>query len=311
MTAENRRWRDLTPDEARERIDRIATELAPNYRDGLMHLDAQTRFDARVLTGDLQEFIGTLIGWMRGQYQFDPSKAEWAFGLDEAPAPAWTLDLPDGHRLALGGKIDRIDLYREGTVAHAVVMDYKSSQKKLDPILIQHGIQLQLLAYLAALRSWPPQVLGAEKIIPAGVFYVSLRGKYETGDSRTEALADPDQARRKAYRHTGRFDAAALPQLDSARAADQFNYKINKDGSLSKRSTEPLPRAVFLKLLDDVETRLKEIGASIFAGTTTVDPYRKGTATACDYCEYRSICRIDDWTHTWRVLRATENEEEG
>jgi ATP-dependent helicase/nuclease subunit B len=311
LTIEGRRWRDLTPAAARDRINQIARELAPNYRDGLMQLDAQTRFDALVLTHDLEEFVGTLTGWMKDQYQFDPVKAELAFGLDGAPAPSWTLDLPNGHQLALGGKIDRIDLYREGPVAHAVVMDYKSSQKKLDPILIQHGIQLQLLAYLAALRSWPPPVLGAEKIVPAGVFYVNLRGKYESGDSRTEALADPDQARRKAYRHTGRFDAAELPQLDSARAGDQFNYRLTNKGELFRGLKEALPRAEFLKLLDDVESRLKEIAGRIFGGATSVDPYRKGTATACEYCEYRPICRIDDWTHTWRVLRAVEREEEG
>jgi len=36
-------------------------------------------------------------------------------------------------------------------------MDYKSGQKKLDKILVEHGVQLQLLAYLAAVRHWPDQ----------------------------------------------------------------------------------------------------------------------------------------------------------
>jgi ATP-dependent helicase/DNAse subunit B len=31
-------------------------------------------------------------------------------------------------------------------------MDYKSGGKKLDAILVEHGVQLQLLAYLNALR---------------------------------------------------------------------------------------------------------------------------------------------------------------
>jgi ATP-dependent helicase/DNAse subunit B len=34
-----------------------------------------------------------------------------------------------------------------------------------------------------------------------------------------------------------------------------------------------------------------------------VDPYRKGAATACDYCDYATICRIDPWTHPYRRLR--------
>jgi len=45
-------------------------------------------------------------------------------------------------------------------------MDYKSGQNKLDKVLIEHGVQLQLLTYLAAIRSWPPEVW-AELNLPA------------------------------------------------------------------------------------------------------------------------------------------------
>jgi ATP-dependent helicase/DNAse subunit B len=34
-----------------------------------------------------------------------------------------------------------------------------------------------------------------------------------------------------------------------------------------------------------------------------VDPFRKDKETACKFCDYRAICRIDPWTHSWRVLR--------
>jgi ATP-dependent helicase/nuclease subunit B len=291
--------------EARQRIAKIAAELMPDYRDGLLNVDAQSRFDARVLTVALQDFVGTLVAWMRGQYEFDPVKAELEFGFPNSHAPAWEIDLDGGHKLALRGKIDRIDLHQDGERTLAVVTDYKSSAKKLDKILVENGIQLQLLAYLAAVRNWPPEILGAGKIIPAGVFYVNLRGQFDSGDSRTEALGNTDEARCEAYRHTGRFDAGALDKLDSANAADQFKFSRNKDGSVSKTSKEALPRAEFQNLLDQVETQLRKMGESIFSGAAQVDPYRKGTTTACDYCKYQATCRIDPWTHQWRVLRAT------
>lgn len=31
--------------------------------------------------------------------------------------------------------------------------------------------------------------------------------------------------------------------------------------------------------------------------------------TACDPCDYHSVCRIDPWTHSYRVLRKAEEEE--
>jgi ATP-dependent helicase/DNAse subunit B len=49
------------------------------------------------------------------------------------------------------------------------------------------------------------------------------------------------------------------------------------------------------------------MGREIFAGAARVDPYRKGQTIACDHCKYQSICRIDPWTHVYRVLRKPES----
>jgi ATP-dependent helicase/nuclease subunit B len=309
LSAENKRWRDITPTEARERVGKIAAVLALNYRDGLLRTDEQSRFIARALAESLQDFVETLVTWMRGQYEFDPGVAELEFGFGPGGAPAWEIDLGAGHRLALRGRIDRIDLCRETDGrALCVVMDYKSGQKKLDKILVGHGVQLQLLAYLAAVRHWPdPHALfDVQQLIPAGVFYVNLRGQYEGGNTRDEVLADADAARKLAYRHTGRFDASFLGKFDNrpnVRCGDQFNYNRNHDGSLRKGSTEALPRAEFEKLLDHVEAQLQEMGRAIFSGAAQVDPYRKGHETPCEFCDYRPVCRIDPWTHRYRVLR--------
>jgi ATP-dependent helicase/nuclease subunit B len=264
--------------------------------------------------------------------------------------------LGGGHRLALRGRIDRIDLCREaGGRALCVVMDYKSGQKKLDKILIEHGVQLQLLAYLATIRSWPPEVwttlnlpaffslaspkeeragvrspivlksnplapalsplgqgegeypknFGALTIALAGVFYVNLRGQYESGGTRDEALAEAAAARKRAYRHAGRFDASTLSRLDCTHAADQFNYRLNQDGSVRSNSVEALPHAEFEALLDRVEMQLQEMGRAIFSGVAQVDPYRKGHETPCEFCDYRAACRVDPWTHRYRVLRSS------
>ena len=305
LSAEGKRWRDLKPPEARERVDKIAAVLALDYRGGLLRADEQSRFTTRGLAESLQDFVETLVNWMRGQYEFDPAVAELEFGIGAGGAPAWEIHLGAGHRFALRGRIDRIDLCRETDGrALCVVMDYKSGQKKLDNILVAHGVQLQLLAYLAAVRHWPDPLtlLGVQQLIPAGVFYVNLRGQYESGGTRDEALADPAAARKRAYRHAGRFDTSALSRLDRANVADQFYYRLNKNGSVRSNSVEALPRAEFEALLDRVETQLQEMGRAIFSGAAQVDPYRKGHETPCEFCDYRSVCRIDPWTHRYRVL---------
>jgi ATP-dependent helicase/nuclease subunit B len=207
-----------------------------------------------------------------------------------------------------------VDLWRdrERDEALGVVIDYKSSHKRLDPVLVAAGVQLQLAAYLAVLRHWPDprELAGVSRLIPAGVFYVNLRGKYERGQNRTETLAGAEQARKLAYRHTGRFDVRALRKLDRrpyAKQGDQFNYRITKDGQIHKGSREALEPAEFEVMLDAIETSLKQMGQAIYAGVARVDPYRKGQSTACDQCDYQSICHIDPWTHHFRALKKKEN----
>jgi len=305
LIAEKMRWHDLTPAQARERIKKIANELTENFRGGLLRETAQSLFAARAMTESLQNFIDVTVGWLRDQNDFEPFAAELDFGIENAPA--WEIDLDNGKKLALKGRIDRVDLWRDEKTgeAFALVLDYKSSAKKLDAIFVEHGIQLQLLAYLNVLRRWknPRALFQTEKIIPAGVFYVNLRGQFASG-TREEILAGAEDSRRAAYKHTGRFDAGALEKLDRKRARDQFNYCLTDAGKIYANSIEALPRAEFEKLLDRVENQLRDFGRAIYSGVANVSPYKKGKQVPCEFCDYRAACRIDPWTHSYRVLRA-------
>ncbi len=309
LQRENKRWRDIGPAEARSRVADAAAALTAGFREGLLQSDEQTRFMARAMTESLQDFVEILVTWMNQQYRFDPVRVELPFGENEAQ-PAWTLDLGKDRQIQLYGRIDRVDLFHrpEADEALCVVIDYKSSQKQLDSVMLANGLQLQLLTYLNVLRNWPqPQLFfGTSRLIPAGVFYVSLRGKYSPEKNRTDALNETEQARKSAYRHAGRFDAAALPYLDSRtgpRKGDQFNFRVLEDERIHGSCREPLASDEFLKLLDSIKLRLVKMGKEIYAGVAALAPYRKGSSTACDQCAYQWICRIDPWTHRFRSLQ--------
>lgn len=310
LTAAGRKWRDLTPESARQRIAQIVEELAANdqYRDGLMKQSGQTLFAARLLAEPLQEFVGTLVGWMRTQYDFDPLRSEFDFGFNQdSSAPAWEVRLDEHHALALRGRIDRIDVSHQAGKTLVVVMDYKSSQKKLEPIRLANGLQLQLPAYLAAISHWPPECLGpgVGEIVPVGMFYVNLQGESKSVSARNVEIDETDNPG-LAWRHQGRFDATWLPHLDhrpGVKKGNQFKFSLNQDGRLSARSSDAQSATEFRQLLANVEATLRELGQAIYAGRVDVDPFQKGFETACDQCEYQSICRIDKWTQKWRQLR--------
>jgi len=67
--------------------------------------------------------------------------------------------------------------------------------------------------------------------------------------------------------------------------------------------------AEFQAMLDSVEANLKKMGRKIFSGCAEVAPYSKGKMTACHQCNFLSICRIDPWTHTYRVLKKIEEAD--
>ena len=133
---EGKKWRDLSSAEARRRVGKICADLVPTFEEGLLAADAPSRFAARTMAASLEDFVAAMVEWM-SQYEFEPSAAEVEFGGAPEGLPAWELDLGSGHRLAMRGRIDRIDLCPtgDGAEALAVVIDYKSSPHKLDPVL--------------------------------------------------------------------------------------------------------------------------------------------------------------------------------
>jgi ATP-dependent helicase/nuclease subunit B len=311
---ENKRWRDLTPAEGRARIGRIAAEVASEFREGLLWSSHQTQFAARSLTAKLQDFIETGIGWM-AQYEFDPAAVELAFGIGDQAMPAWELELDASHRLAIIGKMDRVDLWvnPDRDEALCVVMDYKGRTHKLDLLMLAHGLQLQLPAYLCVLRHLPnpAPVFGVARLIPAGIFYVNLRGQYAPGETRDEVLSRIQEARARAYQHTGRFDLAALRKLDNrpgAKIGDQFNYRLAKTGTPHQNVRDAMDSSAFADFLAAIENHIARLGRAIFAGVAKIDPYQKGNDRPCALCDYQSVCRIDPWRHAYRVLRKAESE---
>lgn len=302
VQSEGKRWRDLSSREASDRIAQIGHQLLATFQDGLFASSESSQFQGVLLIESLQSLIATLIGWMP-QYQFDPTVVELGFGFPNSFLPAWRIPLAAGQALLLRGWIDRVDLCRPNPNSPetlAVVLDYKSSGRKLDPIKLNHGLDLQLLCYLAALKATSTQTDWAGSLIPVGVFYVNLRGDWGRASSRNE-LGNPA---RNPYQHAGRFNFEYLKFLDnrSHTQGTQFKYKINQDGQPALRGNDALNPAHFDQLLVHIEQVLQQFGNRIYAGEISISPFRKKTETACQTCDFKPVCRFDDWLQPYRVL---------
>ncbi len=304
-----KRWKDLTPEEARETVGQIARDVAREYGAGLFQADETNLFTAQSLTESLQDFVAAQVQWMRTTYRLDPQEVELGFGQQGDRLPAWELELPSGRRLCLRGAVDRVDVHLEpeSQAVRFVVMDYKSSARKLDPLLLKHGIQVQLPAYMAALRGIGAAVLGRQgwTLKPVGGFYLPLRPQSARAPHRAQALEGYAERQQRAYSHRGRFSLDGMDVLDTSwrdgQSSGQFSHaKKNKP---DRRYADPLSEEEFHSLLEEVESVLKTMANRILEGDARIDPYVKGSnKNACEHCDYASVCRIDPWAHNFRRI---------
>jgi len=312
LEGEERKWRDLTPEEGARRIGRICDALTPQFEHGLLEARGHHRFLAAHFKASLQQFIQVVLGWM-AQYEFDPVQVELGFGGEGDPLPAWELELEGGRRLALRGRMDRVDVWPDpsGNALWCVVMDYKSGSRKPDRLHMEHGLELQLTAYLNVLHQLPEAaaLLGAAALEPAGVFYVGLRPNWERGKTRSAVVGSAETSLKDAYQHQGLFDLALRPHLDNrpgAASGDQFAYRLTKDGLPYANTFGCLGSETFRDLLDMQTTTLRRFGIRIYEGDVAIDPWKKGEKSACTHCDLASVCRIDPWTHAYRQLAPLE-----
>jgi ATP-dependent helicase/nuclease subunit B len=310
LKKEGKLWRDIDADEAVARIKRIAEEVMESFRDGLLEATESNRFTAECYNKALQEFIRVVIGWFQSN-DFNPEFVELPFGKDKK-LPGWRIPLREGRALLIKGRIDRVDLHRQGDTAHCVIFDYKSGLKKPDPLLLSKGIQGQMTGYLAALMSIPEvkQEFGARELLPAGCFLIPLRPSFGRAANRKEAFEDEGE-RARGYTHRGIFDWSCLQLFDSKNPAGsgQFSYSVNKNGAPNKRTFSGLESGEFQAILGQTEELMREFGEEIYAGEMGIYPFRKGGQTACDTCHFPSICRFDPWKQIFIVLKKPEKSK--
>ena len=312
---QKRQWRDLAPQEARKLVAQIAANAGDAFQRSVFQKNEAARLSLETASEKLQEFIAVTIRWMQ-QYDFDPHTAELSFGGKNDDFGPWTLPLKDGDQLSLVGKIDRLDVLRRpgfGKTA-AVIIDYKSGNATLDPILLHHGIQLQLFIYLNAIAQHP-EIAGQLKInslSPAGAFLVPLQGKAPRSSHRNDAQTNHAD-RPKAFQWNGRFNHDHLRQLDNRpdqAKGDQIAYALNKDGDLVKGEQSAMPPQAFREMTQRLEETVRNIGKRIFAGDIAATPYKHKERTPCAYCPYPAVCRIDASAHSYRTLHSSAEEPE-
>ncbi|MDQ3932176.1 MAG: PD-(D/E)XK nuclease family protein [Actinomycetota bacterium] len=166
------------PPEARRRLAEIAEQACRDAQErGVTGHPLLWRRERRRILHDLEQFVGR-DDVRRRELHATPIGAEMPFGMPRTPTDPVTIDLADGRRIRVRGKVDRVDATADGTV---VVTDYKTGGHRSDHRDLSaerplgDGTKLQLPIYALAVRASDPDA----QRVRTEYWFVSSKGGFK------------------------------------------------------------------------------------------------------------------------------------
>lgn len=234
----------------------------------------------RIVAKALKYIIETIT-----QSQFDILGTEVEFGKKKKYKPI-ILNLENGKRVEIIGKIDRIDVGKNEDGKFLRIIDYKSSIKNIDLNEVYAGLQIQLLTYMDA-------VCKEEDAMAAGVLYFSLLDQMVKSDKQMSEEEIEEKIKAN-FRMKGLIlaDIKVVKMHDktlNTGASKLVPAYIDKSGKLSKK-TNGVTKEQFEDLQKYIDKTIAEISNEILSGSIELKPYYKKGNTPCKYCSYKAIC---------------------
>lgn len=312
LAEEGLSWGELSDRERKRRAEAAVRKAAAAYGADVLTDSSRSVYQIRRMERLMKTTVWALTEQLR-RGDFVPTGFEMAFNGQEG-LDALTFDLGDGNSMALTGRIDRVDTFREENTVYVKIIDYKTGSKQFDMTAVYHGLQLQLVLYLgAAMEVFRNQGLRAE---PAGVFYYEVKDPVEKTDGTitAEELMKKLLIDMKASGYIS-SEPAVIAHADRTlgpgnQKSDVLPVEYNKNGEMSSKS-HALDRDQFGVLLSFVSRKVRDLAGRIMEGEIRQNPSSYKGKTACEYCPFRGICGFDRRLpgNTYRKLETMKDDE--
>lgn len=265
-----------------EEIKKLLDDFLSESMGGAEEKDERFVFLYNRLCDSLYVVAQRLINEMKLS-DFEPADFELQIGGSEPQIPAFEIALSDGSKMILSGKVDRVDILKTDEEAFVRVMDYKTGSKKFNLNDVLHGLNMQMLLYLFAIRANGNERYG--KVIPAGVLYVPAKSR----DEKLERSTDENEIKINIIKD-GRMSGLVLDD-------DRVVHSTDRECTgtvIAGRSgmTDSLVTLEQLGRIEDVVCEsVREMGEKLHGGKIAPKPKFGGSyKIPCEYCLYSEIC---------------------
>lgn len=290
LAAREAAWPELPDDKVNELVDRAMAPEEEAWIGGPL-----TEDDIGRVTGESYRRAVRRAAWMFTRFArntgFRASKAEVRFG-DGDGLPPVMLTLSDGRKVALRGVIDRIDTWQQRDSVALRVVDYKSSDRELQPERMYWGLQLQLAIYLAAAEHG----LHAK---PAGAYYFRVQDPLVSSEDDIRESVERLLAKEWKLRGVTLAETEIVEAMNGGEAGYAVSATLNKDGTVSKKGGLSTDLAGMRAMMASARKTAAGLAEGIYRGQIDIAPAQIGDWFACEYCDYAEICGRDEGMKGW------------
>ncbi len=217
------------------------------------------------------------------------------------------LELEEGVKMRLQGKIDRIDRFEDEKGIYLKVIDYKSGSKAFDLSDFYYGLQMQLVLYMNAVLEIEKKKAKEKPVIPAGMFYYSFKDPIVDFDPSQDAQdLILKELKMKGFVNS---DYQIIEHMERDLPKTCISIPVSRTSKGYSAYSDVMNTKTFENIRRYADKKLKEAGNKIMSGDISISPYRKKNSTACDYCQYREICHFDGKLDSYHELEERSKKD--